>query len=56
MRSFLRNYVHKNNSVETSTINHDVTDVTTQPNVLPETNKTEIKRRRYTAYMSDLGK
>ena len=30
--------------------------VTTQPNILPETNKTEIKRRRYTAYMSDLGK
>ena len=53
LRSFLRNYVHKNNSVETSTIDHDVT---TQPNVLPETNKTEIKRRRYTAYMSDLGK
>ena len=52
LRSVLRNYVHKNKSVESSTENI----VTTEPNVLPETNQAEIKRRRYTAYMSDLGK
>ena len=65
LRSVLRNYVRKNKAVVENSQHHEgekpkkskenivaaETDV-----VLPETHEAEIKRRRYTAYMSDLGK
>ena len=65
LRSVLRNYVRKNKAVVENSRHHEgekpkkskenivaaETDV-----VLPETHEAEIKRRRYTAYMSDLGK
>ena len=66
LRSVLRNYVRKNKAVVENIRHHEGENLPKKSKenvvaaetdvVLPETHEAEIKRRRYTAYMSDLGK
>ena len=61
LRSVLRNNVRKNkfvgNTHEENLPKKSQENVVAEADVvLPETHEAEIKRRRYTAYMSDLGK